>query len=75
MYDTELALFGRVGGLEVVRKGLRLSLAAPAEGHSVKPDEFFARVALASPEPRLEMFARRPHEGFEPWGAEVRDAA
>jgi N6-adenosine-specific RNA methylase IME4 len=71
MYDTEHVLFGRRGPLELERKGLRLSFTAPAVGHSIKPDVFYERVREASPEPRLEMFTREPHEGFEPWGDEV----
>lgn len=75
MYDTEHVLFGRIGSLELLTKGLRLSFGGkvPSEGHSVKPDSFFTKVIAASPGPRLEMFARRPHDGFDPWGDEVRD--
>lgn len=75
MYSTEHILFGRIGSLEVQRKGMRLDFAAPVAGHSVKPDVFYERVCEASPEPRLEMFAREPHGGFVPWGNEVSDAA
>ncbi len=71
MYDTEHVLFGRVGQLEVVQKGQRLSFSESVQGHSVKPDVFYERVLAASPEPRLEMFARRTRAGFEPWGNEV----
>jgi N6-adenosine-specific RNA methylase IME4 len=71
MYDTEHVLFGRLGSLKLERLGLRLSFEAPVAGHSVKPDVFFDRVLAASPGPRLEMFARRPREGFTVWGNEV----
>lgn len=71
MYNTEHVLFGRVGSLPLDRMGLKLSIEAPTAGHSVKPDEFYARVLAASPEPRLEMFARRDRDGFEVWGNEV----
>jgi N6-adenosine-specific RNA methylase IME4 len=71
MYDTEHVLFGRLGSLKLERLGLRLSFEAPVAGHSVKPDVFFDRVTAASPGPRLEMFARRPREGFTVWGNEV----
>lgn len=75
MYDTEHVLFGRVGNLKLVSNGLRLSFQAPTTKHSEKPDVFFTKVLAASPGPRLEMFARQPHDGFEPWGDEVRDAS
>lgn len=72
MYDTEHVIFARRGNLPLQQLGLRLSFDAPVNGHSVKPDVFFdERVVLASPEPRLEMFARRSREGFTVYGNEV----
>jgi N6-adenosine-specific RNA methylase IME4 len=72
MYDTEHVIFARCGNLSIQQLGLRLSFDAPACGHSVKPDVFFdERVLLASPQPRLEMFARKYREGFEGWGNEI----
>lgn len=71
MYDTEHVLFGPRGSAPLLQKGLRLSFSAAAVGHSVKPDVFYDRVRAVSDGPRLEMFARAPHEGFEPWGAEA----
>lgn len=72
MYDTEFALFARAGErLDLKRNGLRLSIDAKATGHSRKPDAFYERVCAASPERRLDMFAREPREGFLIWGDEV----
>jgi N6-adenosine-specific RNA methylase IME4 len=71
LYDTEHILFARIGSLPLERLGLPLSIAAPTGGHSVKPDGFYDRVRAASPEPRLEMFARQRRDGFTPWGDEV----
>lgn len=71
MYSTEHCLFARVGALPLTQMGLRLDFAAPRTRHSEKPPVFYERVAQASPEPRLEMFARRPRPGFEPWGDQV----
>lgn len=72
MYDTEHVIFARRGNLPLQQLGLRLSFEAPVNGHSVKPDVFYEhRVKLASPEPRLEMFARKQRDGFEVWGNEV----
>lgn len=73
MYSTEHVLFGRIGSLDLLKNGLRLDFQAATTGHSEKPDVFYERVSEASPEPRLEMFARRPHEGFVPWGNQVAD--
>jgi len=73
MYDTEHVLFGRLGSLEVAKKGLRLSFSAKVQGHSRKPDEFYDRVRQASPENRVDMFGREAREGFEVWGNEATD--
>jgi len=72
MYNTEHVLFGRVGHLSLVRLGLKLSFEASVTGHSEKPEIFYERVRQASPVPRLEMFARQPHEGFVAWGNEAQ---
>jgi N6-adenosine-specific RNA methylase IME4 len=71
MFDTEHVLFARIGTLPLEQLGLSLIFDADRAGHSVKPDVFYERVIAASPEPRLEMFARREREGFTAWGAEV----
>jgi N6-adenosine-specific RNA methylase IME4 len=39
--------------------------------HSRKPDEFYEMIARVTAGPRLELFARRPHQGFEPHGDEI----
>jgi N6-adenosine-specific RNA methylase IME4 len=39
--------------------------------HSRKPDEMYALVERVSPGPYLEMFARRPRDGWAVWGNEV----
>jgi len=71
IYSTEHVLFGRTGNLDLLQMGLRLDFAAPINGHSRKPDVFYERVCQASPEPRLEMFARQARDGFSVWGNQV----
>lgn len=75
MYNSEHVLFGRIGGLKLEQMGQKLAFEAPVAGHSVKPDEFYERVIAATPGPRLEMFARRPRDGFKVWGNEVANAS
>ena len=70
MYSTEHVLFGRAGSLDLLVKGRRLDFTGKATGHSRKPDEFYALVRTVSPEPRLEMFSRTRHEGFDAWGTD-----
>jgi N6-adenosine-specific RNA methylase IME4 len=42
-----------------------------SRSHSEKPDEFFEMIRRVTAGPRLELYARKPHEGFEPHGNEV----
>lgn len=48
----------------------------PQRGHSEKPAEAYALIKKLTDGPRLDIFARTAHDGFEPWGNEVgeRDA-
>ena len=39
--------------------------------HSTKPDEFYKKVEIMSPEPYIDIFARRKREGWDVWGDEV----
>jgi N6-adenosine-specific RNA methylase IME4 len=70
--DTEHVLFG-VRGSCPIDPAVRVSnhFAAPRTGHSAKPDRFYEIVERVSPEPRLEMFARRRRVGWDVWGNEA----
>ena len=70
--DTEHVLFA-VRGKAPIDPALRVSnhFAAPRTGHSAKPDRFYEIVEHVSPEPRLEMFARRRRVGWDVWGDEA----
>jgi len=72
MYSTEHVLFCRRGSLPLDRMGLRLDFQAKVREHSRKPNEFYDLVSQASPGPRLDMFSREQHEGFEQWGLETQ---
>lgn len=39
--------------------------------HSTKPEQFFDLVERVSPDPRIELFARRLRLGWDAWGDEV----
>ncbi len=70
-YNTEHVLFGRVGNLPLTRFGLKIGFREKGREHTRKPESFYEMVKQGSPEPRLELFARQPREGFEVWGNEV----
>lgn len=71
MFNTEHVLFGRIGSLDLLKQGVKLSFDAPSREHSRKPDIFYDIVRKVSPSPRLDMFSREKHEGFESWGIET----
>jgi N6-adenosine-specific RNA methylase IME4 len=70
--DTEHVIFG-VRGKAPIAPHLRVRnwFAAPKTGHSRKPDLFYEMVERVSPEPRLELFARRRRYGWDAWGNEA----
>src|SRR5262245_14930287 len=70
--NTEICLLATRGSL------LRLSMAVPqvvfapvGERHSDKPDEVYRRVERLYPGPYLELFARKPRDGWTVWGDEI----
>ena len=52
-------------------KGLKAAFAAPNEGHSIKPALFYRMIRECTHEPRIDVFARRRHLGFDSWGNQV----
>jgi N6-adenosine-specific RNA methylase IME4 len=49
---------------------------APRRGHSVKPDEPYARIERLYPElPKIELFARARRPGWEAWGNQLPESA
>ena len=69
---TEYVLFCRRGSLAASQRlDTNWWLWKRTARHSQKPDAFFAVVESVSPGPYLELFARRPREGWHVWGDEV----
>lgn len=75
---TEPCLFGVRGVLpyrfreDGKRAQGRTGFHARRGEHSVKPEAMRRMVELVSHGPRLEMFARRPADGWDSWGNEVQ---
>lgn len=70
-YNAEFILFLVKNDFPLDEVGIQLAFRAPRKGHSIKPDKFFELIKRASPEPRLELFARKQRDGFDIWGDEV----
>jgi N6-adenosine-specific RNA methylase IME4 len=74
---TESCLFGVRGTLpyrtrpDGKRAQGRTGFHAPREQHSRKPEKMRQMVELVSPGPYLELFARRPAQGWDVWGNEA----
>lgn len=72
--NSEPCLLGTRGrGLRRYSKDVLSLIYAPVRRHSQKPDEQYGKIdRLFGPDIRkLEMFARRPHVGWDVWGNEV----
>lgn len=70
---TEYVLFGYRGKAQFPRKSLgqaKTMFSESSRGHSVKPSSLYAHISKHFPGPRLDVFARRAHDGFEGWGNE-----
>lgn len=65
---TEQLLFATRGKLPTARRDVLNVLFSEREQHSAKPESFYEMVRRMSPEPRLELFARRAASGFAIWG-------
>jgi len=68
---TEHLLVGVRGKVKAFRSREKNLFRAKRRKHSEKPDEAFAVVEQVSPGPYLELFARRPREGWTVWGDDV----
>jgi N6-adenosine-specific RNA methylase IME4 len=72
---TEMVLFGVRGkNARTLTPGRRQVnyLATRKREHSRKPDELYPIVEACSPGPRLELFARGTHPGWDTWGDEAQ---
>ncbi len=69
--QTEHCLMATKGNYTVFRKNESTLLQAPRGGHSEKPKTFYELIIRLCPGNKLDMFQRKPHEGFDAWGAEV----
>ena len=71
---TEHCLFAYRGKCVFQKESLgkmKTMFSAPVTRHSEKPVIFYERLAKWFPAPRLDVFARQRHSGFDAWGNEI----
>jgi len=70
--NTEPVLLGVRGNIHRVARNVPQLLVAPVREHSRKPDEIRERIVrLMGDLPRIELFARERHEGWDAEGDEL----
>lgn len=71
-YNCEFVVVGRRGSTDFVdTKQFCTCFEAPRREHSRKPAEFYALLQRVCRGPRLDMFSREKHEGFDQYGNEL----
>jgi N6-adenosine-specific RNA methylase IME4 len=69
--NPEPCILGTIGNPLRLDEGVHSVIMAPVGEHSEKPDEAYCRMARLFGGPCLELFARKPREGWTTWGNEV----
>ena len=68
-FNAEFVVYARRGKARFVNTaGFFAAFYAPRGDHSAKPGAFYRQVAHITEGPRIDLFARRRHPGFDAWG-------
>tara|TARA_Y100001934_G_C11887205_1_gene555910 strand:- start:14 stop:568 length:555 start_codon:yes stop_codon:yes gene_type:complete len=72
---TEYVIFGYKGKLNIKLKGVSIPtfFREKSTVHSRKPRIFYDMPLKSTPEPRIDIFARKRHFGFDAWGNQVEE--
>ena len=73
--NSEFVVFAYRGRQPIRRNSsaLHTAFTAPTTGHSRKPEKFYNMIRATCPLPRIDVFARRRHPGFDAWGDQVEE--
>jgi N6-adenosine-specific RNA methylase IME4 len=69
--NPEPCVLAKIGNPRRLDEGVHSVIMAPVGAHSEKPHEAYARMERLFGGPRLELFARKPREGWHTWGDEL----
>jgi N6-adenosine-specific RNA methylase IME4 len=69
--NTEVCLFGTRGAPKRAAKDVHQVIVSPVGAHSRKPEQANVRIERLLDGPYLEMFGRRPMEGWTVWGNDI----
>jgi N6-adenosine-specific RNA methylase IME4 len=69
--NPEPCVLAKIGNPLRLDEGVHSIIMAPVGAHSEKPDEAYRRMERLFGGPRLELFARKPREGWHTWGDEL----
>ena len=73
--NAELCLLATKGSPKRISAKVRQVIYQPIQEHSKKPNEVRERIVeLVGDLPRVELFAREKHEGWDAWGNEVESS-
>lgn len=70
---SEMCIYGYRGHMGLKQKGHPIdTVFRELRGkHSVKPQKFYQMIQRGTKEPRIDIFARKKHIGFDAWGNQV----
>ena len=73
--NTELLIFAFKGKMihDVTGKSIKTVYYSKRTGHSEKPNIIYEEIKRKFPSPRIDIFARKRHDGFDAWGNQVEE--
>ncbi len=70
--NTEICLLATKGNPKAINHSISELIQSPIEQHSKKPDIVRDKIVeLCGDLPRIELFARKQHNGWDAWGDEI----
>ena len=70
-----IAYRGKLGDCTNNKQPIKLFVDSAFTAHSEKPRKFYQMLAKSTPPPRIDIFARRRHHGFDAWGDQAQEQA